>query len=161
MRSSLFCVVMQRMLAVSYRRFGTACTSCFQGSSTPSCRSHVASCWGLAAMVCNPTKETWSQWFASNIVKCFCSLSHYWPTISHHVCLLFLISVSLYSIVFLFCYSFSNVCRLCCMGVKRGFYFEIIILVFLFKSKIEFGKERKREWKNECRNGWMDERLNK
>jgi len=31
------------------------------------------------------------------------------------------------------------------MGVKRGFYFEIIILVFLFKSKIEFGKERKRE----------------
>jgi hypothetical protein len=31
------------------------------------------------------------------------------------------------------------------MDVKRGFYYEIIILVFLFKSKIEFGKEWERE----------------
>ena len=47
---------MQRMLTVSYRRFGTAYSSCFQGSSTPNCLSLVASCRGLAAAVCNPTK---------------------------------------------------------------------------------------------------------
>jgi hypothetical protein len=31
------------------------------------------------------------------------------------------------------------------MDVKRGFYFEIGILIFLFNSKIEFGKEWGRE----------------
>jgi len=31
------------------------------------------------------------------------------------------------------------------MVVKRGFYFEVGILILVFKSKVEFGKEWERE----------------